>query len=199
MNFRSLKKIVEPAVEPVTLAEAKAHLRVDISDDDSYIASLVKAAREWIEGYLDMTVMQTKYRMRLDAFPAEIQFPKPPMLASGTNTAVAVTYVASSLGNTATLSASSFRIDRDSLPGKAYPLYGGSWPSHLSDQNSVTVEWWGGYGDTPSSAPQKIRHALLMIVHHWYERRAAVEAGSMAEVPLGAKALLDMSKWGSYK
>jgi len=196
VNFRSLKKITEPTVEPVTLAETKTHLRVDIDTDDAYIQTLVKAAREFCEDYLDSTISQAKYRMKLDFFPAEIRLPKPPMIASGTNTAVSVTYIENSGGSTATLSVSQYRVDRDSLPGRIYPLYGGSWPSHLSDQNSVTVEWWAG---TTGEISQKIKHAILMIVHHWYESRSAVEPGSKAEVPVGAKALLDMCRWGSYE
>ena len=57
MQYRSLTRQTPPAVEPVTVAEAKAHLRVDISDDDTYIGTLITAAREWCEEYLDRSAL----------------------------------------------------------------------------------------------------------------------------------------------
>jgi uncharacterized phiE125 gp8 family phage protein len=199
INFRSLKRIAGPFVEPITLAETKQHLRVDIDADDSYIASLITAAREYCEDYLDRTLNHTQWQMKMDDFPQEIGMPRPPMVASGTATAVSVTYVENSLGGTTTLSLSQYRIDRDSTPGILRPLYGGSWPSHLSDENSLTVTWWGGYGPSPGDVPRVVRHAMLMLVATWYERRQAIDSVSATEVPIGAKALLDSARWGAYR
>jgi uncharacterized phiE125 gp8 family phage protein len=199
INFRSLKRVAGPFVEPVTLTEAKQHLRVDTETDDAYIVALISAAREYCEDYLDRTLTSTQWQMRLDNFPAEIGVPRPPMIASGTATAVSVTYVENSAGGTTTLSLAEYRIDRDATPGALRPLYGGSWPSHLSDENSLVVTWWGGYGDSAESVPRVIRHAILMLVATWYERRQAVDSTSASEVPMGAKALLDSARWGAYR
>lgn len=199
ISYRSLKKLSAPASEPVTLAETKQHLRIDTDTDDALLGAYITAAREYCEDYLDRTLTHTPLRMTLDGFPAEIALPAPPMASSGTATAVSVTYVANSNGQTATLSSAEYRVDRDSTPGVIRPLYGGSWPSHLNDENSVTVTWHGGYGASASDVPRTIRHAVMMIVGTWYERRLAIDNVSAAEVPLGARALLDMARWGSYR
>jgi uncharacterized phiE125 gp8 family phage protein len=103
MRYRSLTTLTPPAVEPVTLAEAKQHLRVDTDTDDGYISSLITAAREWCEAYCDETFIHAQYRMTLDSFPIEIELPRPPMATSGTVTAVSITYTIED-NSTATLS-----------------------------------------------------------------------------------------------
>ena len=198
MQYRSLTTTTPPAVEPVTLAEAKAHCRVDTSTDDAYISSLITAAREWCESYCDETFVHTQYRMTLDAFPHEIELPRPPMASSGTVTAVTVTYTLENQ-STATLATNQYRVDRDSTPGVIRTLYNSSWPSHLLDYNAVTVSWWGGMGASGSSVPQRVRNAILWLVGMWYERRMAADAVNLSEIPFGVKALLDNAKWGSYR
>ncbi len=190
-RYRSLKRATAPAVEPVALAEAKAHCRVDASADDALIQGYITTAREWVEDYIDRALVTQQLVMKLDAFPPEIELPRPPMIASGTATAVTITYVTGEAGGTATLSSSQYRVDRDSTPGVIRTLYGGSWPSHLLDQNSVTVSWWAGYGDA-ASIPQRVKSAILMCVHELYEKRGD---GAM---PAAAMRLLDSVSWGSY-
>lgn len=200
MQYRSLTRQTPPAVEPVTVAEAKAHLRVDISDDDTYIGTLITAAREWCEQYLDRTLVNTQWVMRFDSFPYEIELPRPPIASSGTTTAVSLTYT---LGDdsTATLSTTTYRVDRNSTPGVVRQLRAGSWPGNLDDYNAVSVTWWAGYGSAGSSVPATIRHAILMLVGHWYEsRQAAVSTGAVPQdVPYGVKSLLSSQRWGSYQ
>lgn len=198
MRYRSLTTLTPPAVEPVTLAEAKAHLRVDITTDDAYITSLITAAREWCEAYCDETFVHAQYVMRLDSFPVEIELPRPPMATSGTVTAVSVTYTLENQ-TTATLATNQYRVDRDSTPGVIRTLYNGSWPSHLLDYNAVAVTWWGGRGPSGADIPQRIRNAILWLVGLWYERRMAADAVNLSEIPFGVKALLDNAKWGSYR
>lgn len=190
-RYRSLKRTVAPVVEPVSLADAKAHCRVDTSADDALIQGYITTAREWVEDYIDRALVTQQLVMKLDSFPAEIELPRPPMTASGTATAVTITYVTGEAGGTATLSATQYRVDRDSTPGVIRTLYGGSWPSHLIDKNSVTVSWWAGYG-RPEDVPQRAKSAMLMCVHELYEKRGD---GAM---PDAAKRLLDTVSWGSY-
>jgi len=198
MQYRSLSVVTEPASEPVSVAEAKAHLRVDTADDDSYIGTLIVAAREWVQSYLDRALVTQQLTVKLDTFPDEIELPRPPVASGGTLTATTVSYTLSS-GSTAAMSVSEYRVDRDATPGVVRTVYAGTWPTHLADSNAVSVTWWAGYGEA-SDVPAVIRHAILMLVAHWYEsRQAAVSTGAVPQdVPFGVKSLLDSKKWGSY-
>ena len=199
MQYRSLTRATPPAVEPVTVSEAKAHLRVDVSDDDAYIATLITAAREWCEQYLDRTLIDTQWTMRLDSFPYEIELPRPPIASAGTATAVTLTYT---LGDdsTATLSSTQYRVDRNSTPGVVRQLRAGTWPANLDDYNAVAVTWWAGYGSSGTSVPAAIRHAMLMLVAHWYENRNTVLVGSISKpLEYAVESLLSSQKWGSYR
>ena len=197
MKYRSLVRATPPAVEPVTLAEAKAHLRVDIATDDALITSIIKAAREWCEEYLDRSLVHTQWTMRMDSFPHEFVLPRPPMATSGTVTATTITYTLETQA-VETLDTATYRVDRHDTPGRIRVVYAGTWPAHLFDENSVTVTWYGGYGADGTSVPAAIRSAMLMVISHLYEHRTAV-APSGSEVPLGVKALLDAHRWGSYR
>lgn len=202
MQYRSLTRQTQPAVEPVTLSEAKAHLRVDTTTDDAYIGSLITAAREWCEQYLDRTLVHTQWVMRFDRFPPDgtqdIELPRPPMALAGTATAVALTFTFEN-GTTSTYSTASYRVDRNGVPGTVKTLYGQTWPPHLQDDNAISVTWWGGYGSSGTSVPAAIRHAMLMLVGMWYERRMAADSMSGDEIPFGVKSLLDSQRWGSYR
>lgn len=203
MQYLSLTRQTPPTVEPVTVAEAKNHLRVDTTEDDGYISTLITAAREWCEQYLDRTLVHTQWAMRLHRFPTDSQYPielpRPPVVASGTATAVSITYTAES-GGTATLSTAQYRVQRLETPGRVTTIYGGTWPAAMEDNDAVIVRWWAGYGDSGSSVPAGIRHAMLMLVGHWYEQRSSVLTGSISkEVEFGVKTLLDAQRWGAYR
>lgn len=196
MKYRSLTRATGPAVEPVTLAEAKTHLRVDGTSSDTEITAMITAAREWCEQYLDRTLVHTQWVMRFDKFPPDgtmdIELPRPPMAAVGTATAVALTFTYEN-GDTATYGTSSYRVDRSATPGAVKTNYGGTWPPHLQDDNSISVTWWGGYGASGSDIPQAIRSAILLCVSEFYEKRGN------GEPPTAAKMLLDAYRWGSYR
>ena len=203
MMYRSLARATAPVVEPVTLAEAKAHCRIDTTTDDAYVSSLITAAREWCEQYLDRTLVHTQWVMRFDKFPPDgtmdIELPRPPMAAAGTATAVALTFTYEN-GTTATYGTSSYRVDRNATPGCVKTLYGQTWPPHLQDDNAISVTWWGGYGASGSDVPAAIRHAMLMLVAYWYDNRSTVLVGSISkQLEFAVESLLDSQRWGSYR
>jgi uncharacterized phiE125 gp8 family phage protein len=201
LKYNSVTRVTGPAVEPLTVAEAKLHLRVDTTEDDTYIGTLITAAREWVENYLDRTLITTQLILRAAEFPTEeLDLPRPPMIASGTATAVVVTYTLADT-TTATLSTALYRVDRTSTPGNVAPIINGTWPSDvIEDANAVAVTYWAGYGPTSASVPAKIRHACLMLIGHWYDRRSAVLTGTISKpIEFAVESLLASNNWGQYR
>ena len=201
MKYNSVTRATGPAVEPLTVAEAKLHLRVDISDDDVFIGTLITAAREWVEAYLDRTLITTQLILRAAEFPTEeLELARPPMVASGTATAVVITYTLADT-TTATLSTALYRVDRTSTPGNVAPIINGTWPSDvIEDANAVAVTYWAGYGPTSASVPATIRHAMLMLIGHWYDRRSAVLTGTISKpIEFAVESLLASNNWGQYR
>ena len=201
MKYNSVTRATGPAVEPLTVAEAKLHLRVDISDDDTYIGTLITAAREWVENYLDRTLITTQLILRAAEFPTEeLELARPPMATAGTATAVVITYTLADT-TTATLSTALYRVDRTTTPGNVAPVINGTWPSDvIEDANAVAVTYWAGYGPTSASVPATIRHACLMLIGHWYERRSAVLTGTISKaIEFAVESLLASNNWGQYR
>ena len=198
MRYRSLRKITEPTAEPLTVAEAKQHLRVEHSDDDSTIQNLITSAREYVETYLDCTLMLTQYKMTLDLFPAHIELPKSPLSTVSGYDSVNLTYTTDTEIKI-TLSSTEYRVDAHAVPAVLRTNYGDSWPAHLADYNSIEVTFWAGYGSTSAAVPQRIRNAILMLVTHLYENRSSVQVGTVATVvPDSMRMLLDSAKFGGY-
>ena len=225
MRYRSLVRATEPA-NPVTLAEAKAQLRIDSSAEDDLISTLITAATRWAEDYTDRTFCQTQWQMRLDSFygsvgsPSQfglkadgnniegrqgtvpyldIELPRPPMVQAGTATAVTITYTPDAGASTTTLDVAEYRVDRQATPGVCRPLYGKTWPTHLVDQNSTVVSWYAGYSATGTSVPAPVKAAILLLVAHLWKHREASAEVTLTEVPFGVKTMLSTIGWGSYQ
>lgn len=197
--YRSLVRYTAPTVEPVSLAEAKAHCRVDIDADDALIAGLIQAARTYCEDVLDISMITTVWEARYDAFPLwEVILPRAPMQAS----TVTVTY-RDEAGATHTLSSASsqFQVDANVTPGRIYPLYNGVWPAVRGDENSVVVRWSAGYGTSGESVPATLKHLIMLLVAHWYASREPIAIGNLqvASVPMTFETLLAASQWGGYR
>jgi hypothetical protein len=194
--YRSLIRHTPPVVEPVTLAEAKAHCRVDVTDDDATIQNLITVARTYCEDILDVSMITTVWEARYDSFPMwELTLPRPPMRPE----TVTVIYRDEGGQNQTITSTAGFQIDAYATPGRIYPLYEGVWPAVRGDENSVTVRWTAGYGDSGISCPATLRHAVLLLVAHWYAAREPVTTGNPVSVPTTFQTLLAASGWGGYR
>lgn len=183
----------------MSLSEAKGHCRVDIDDDDAYIATLISVAREIVEDRLDQTLMETVWEARYDSFPIwELTLPRPPMAAAN----VTVTYRdEGGTDRTITSDAGQFQADSRTIPGRVLPNYAAVWPAVRGDENSVTVRWTAGHA-TASAVPAVARHAMLLLVGHWYATREPVTTGSTAQnapVPLTFETLMAHASTGLYR
>jgi uncharacterized phiE125 gp8 family phage protein len=196
-RYRSLKRLTEPVVEPVSIVDAKRHLGVDddFTDDDIYLHGLITAARIHVENVTDRTLIRTQYQMSLDYFPAwDITLQRPPLIASDP---ITVLYVSS--GSYTQQTFTDFRIDADSTPAIIRPQWNGTWPTARGAENDVVITYWAGYGPNASDVPVPARNAVLMLVAHWYRVREAVTEGRMNTVPLALDALIGAVNWGQYR
>lgn len=187
-----LKQTVAPAAEPVSLAEAKAHLRVDIDDDDDYISGLISAARQYVETATRRAFISQTWRLSLDRWPAgdAIELRKPPLAS------VSSIVYRDSDGASTTWGTSNYIVDTDSEPGRIVLADGASWPSvTLYPVNPIQVTYVAGYGAAGSSVPQYLRHAVLLLVAHWYENREAILVGTIArDLPLAVESLIYLNR-----
>ena len=100
---------------------------------------------------------------------------------------------------TITSTAGAFQADHYVTPGRVYPNYEGVWPAVRGDENSVTVRWSAGYGASGASVPSVIKHAILLLVAHWYETRQPVSQGMQMPIPTTFDTLMAASGWGGYR
>lgn len=185
MNVR----VVEgPAGEPVSLEEAKNHLRVEHSFDDALITSLIVAAREWAEGFLNRALITQTRVLTISRWPVD-----PLRLPGGVIQSVeSITYVDSD-GQTGTVDAANYYL---SASGDLVRSYGGDWPSTvtLRGPESISIRYVCGYG-AAADVSVKIRQAMLLLIGHWYEHREGVVVGSINTVAkLGVETLLSFER-----
>lgn len=207
-RYRSLRKIVEPAVEPVTLAEVKMQCRVDHNDEDPLLLGHIQAAREYAEQRTDRCLIDTRLEMQLDRFPSEVEvrLPRPPFSPTAGRQTIEVQYLDTSLATQSVYEATpslastgaQFLANRAATPAILTPNMNGYWPAVGPLRSAVTVRWWAGYGATGDAVPRGIRNAILALAAHWYLNREAVASGSMSKVPMMVDELLAIHSWGSY-
>jgi len=167
-----------PSVEPVSLSEAKTHLKIDDNDENSYVQNLIKAARQFCESKTRSAFINQTWLLKLhDRFPAnqELIVPLPPL-----SSVSSITYVDGN-GDTKTLDTSSYDVDTDSRPGVIVPSFGNSFPTTRQLRNAVTVTFVAGFGTAGSDVPQPIRQTILLLVSNWYENREAVLVGTISK------------------
>lgn len=193
----ALKLVTPPAIEPVSLEEAKAHIRQDSPADDAYITGLITEARETIENLARRALISQTWRLSLDRWPAVdyISLPRPP-LASVTS----LIYL-DQAGDDTTWASSNYIVDSDSEPGRLVLAYNVSWPSTptLYPVNPIQITYVAGYGDEAADVPAMWKKAILMLLGHWYENRETAMAGSpVKDIPVGVQDLIWLDRGGFF-
>ena len=169
----TLTRIVAPAEAPVMLAEAKAQLRVDHDDEDPLIQHYIDAATAWLDGasgILGRCLVSQTWQMDLDAITGLILLPFPDSVIDS-----AVFTDAAGVDLDYHIALQDQRLLLRPLAGFGRP---------------AAITFTAGYG-APADVPAAIRQAMLLLIAHWYENRAAVSLGtSPSALPIAVDALL---------
>ena len=181
----ALTLVTAPAREPVTLQQAKDHLRVDGTDNDSTVDALITVAREHVEKFTNRVLITQTWDLVLDAFPKQICLPMPPAQSVTT-----IKYI-DTAGVQQTLAITEYKVDVASNPARIVEAYGKTWPLTRDEINAVEVRFITGYGANAEDVPGPIISAMLLVIGHLYENREATSSGpALNELPLGARDLL---------
>lgn len=175
----ALRQTVAPTIEPVSVAEAKTHLREDLADatNDAYIGTLVTVARETAEHRMGRSIMLQTWEQTLDRFPSAIRLDNAPILS-----VVSLEYMDPETGSYLTLSTDSYTVDSVSEPGWVVPAYALTWPIPRCAINAVRITYTAGYSADSDAAiaraavPVAIKQWILLAVGDMYATRAASAA-----------------------
>lgn len=171
-----LEILTAPSSEPVTLAEAKryARLHTDLTDDDSLVESLIRSARQLLEGRVARCFVTTTLReTRVVPEDGRVRLLRAPIQEI-----------------------LSVEIDGTPLDPPLQGISHGEATLEIGNPGkTVVVEYKAGYGDA-DDAPETAKIAILLLVVHWFDNRSPVTDRAANELPLSVQALADSLRWG---
>lgn len=190
-----LKRIVAPAVDPLSLAETKKHLRVEHDEDNALISNLIGAATEFLDGpggHLGRALVDQTWDFYLDRFPGDpcsigylgrrssrhhrpahdisIEIPLPPLIDL-----IGVFYLDTN-GSEQTFAGASYVVDDADQPARVVLTSGIPWPSTKDCANAVRIRFRAGFldqGVSPAvdAVPASIKAAMLLQIGDLYANR----------------------------
>lgn len=184
----SIQRLAGPTAEPITVAEAKAQLRVLHGDDDAYIEALVGASREWAESFTRRAFVEQTWVAQYAEWPTDrtLELGRFPIRS------VESVSFRDSTGAWEVLDAADYTVDE--IEGSVRLKSGVAVPSLSYDFAApFKVEFTAGYVTTANAAnlPKNLKQALLLTISNFYANRVPVVQGTItSKVPLSVESLL---------
>lgn len=164
-------------VWPVSLDQLKLHCQVHHDADDGMLVNdelgVLPAATEFVEGRCGVALTRQTRRLTLDGGPAgrrwlELRWPL--------ESVETVTYLTPS-GDELEADAETWRIDRNSHPGRLIPSRATGWPAVSEEPASYWVDYTTGYA--PRKCTALWSQAVLSLSTYWWNHRDAFAARDM--------------------
>ena len=168
----SEKLITAPVTEPLTLAEAKAHLRITSSAEDALVTSLIIAARELCESETGRALLPQTWELTRDDFSDEMFLQHVPVASI-----VSIKYTDVN-GAEQTLAGTEYVLDASSnVQARVVLAVDKSWPSVYGGINNVRIRYVAGYTNA-AAVPQSLKQWMLLQISHWFRNRESVSIGN---------------------
>jgi uncharacterized phiE125 gp8 family phage protein len=193
--MRIPKVLVQPTVEPITLEQARLHLRLDAYDsppthpDDTLIQALITASREWCEAFTGRSLAVKTLELALDCFPGvdPITLPGAPV-----HSISSFVYID---GDGVQQDLAGYQFDTYTDPPRILPAVDTYWPATRSQMNALRIRYVAGFTlpeDSPDvePLPKSLLAAMLLTLGHLYENREDTSIQELSPIPMGAQALM---------
>ena len=191
----ALELVTPPAISPVTLAEAKAQMRVEHTDDDTLIQTLISAATAFVDvqGALGKAMITQTWGQWINPNPSTVA-----LMAGPVQSVSAIKYYdVDGILQTATLT--DFDVFGTARNKTVSPKTGFSWPVTQQRSDAIKIEYVVGYGDSVNDIPDTVRHALMLLVSNWYENRSNELIGIASKtLPHGFDDLIGIERGSWY-
>ena len=170
--------------EAISLAEVKAHLRLDGDDENALLTSLIRTAREHLERTCGLALIRQSWRLYLDRWPEAgmVEFLRGPVMS------VDAVRAFDELGEESLLSLAGHALDGVGRPAR---LWLRERPAARQVINGVEIDFTAGFGEAGEDVPDTLKRAMLIHIAQMYEFRGAVPAEMQpAGVPDGYERLV---------
>ena len=162
----SLKETTPPAVEPLDLADVKNFLRIDHSNDDSLVSSLISSAGEICEKVTGLSLINRSYSLYIDSWKNGVLFlPQPPLVS------VTVINTYAEDDSSTVYSSDNYYVDNLGVGGRVVLKHGSVAPIVGRVSNGIEVQYVAGFGTASSDIPSLIQQGMKQLIAHLYENR----------------------------
>jgi len=189
--FNSLQLVTAPAVKPVTLSEVKDQLRVEGPDDDVILTRLINVAVAYTDakGALGQAMITQTWAQWIGPNPTQ----SIRLLLGPIQSVTAVKYYDVD-GALQTDTLSNYQVFGTGSATTIEPKSGQNWPVTQDRPDAIKIEYVVGYGDATTDVPDTIRHAMMLMVGHWYDNREQTGFDELSNIPFGYESLLNMHR-----
>ena len=196
--------VTEPTTDPLDVQDVKNFLRLDENEDEMYVRSLIGSAREYVESYCNISLINRTLKFSLD-YLYEVDVPLWEGTRLGPDITIRKTVIdlpnspVSSVTSITTFddadtgtvfAASKYYVDTSAKPARVVLRNGETWPTALRVGNAIEIVYVAGFGSSPRQVPESIRLAMLQYIAFMYEHRGDFERFPAPTMPSSVDTLL---------
>lgn len=162
-------KIITPvSAEPISVDDVKDHLRIDLADEDDYLADLIFAARDYAEKYTRLGLATQTLELMLDRFSEDIiELPYSPV-----QQVTSFKYTSDTAEDYTLVEGTDYFVDLERIPARIIRAPNVSWPGVvLHPASPIRVRYTAGYNGQTLKIPYHLKAGLLIHVGLLYNYR----------------------------
>lgn len=185
--------VIPPTIMPISLAEAKEWLDIGSAAKDAVITGLIASATAHLDGWtgvLGRCLCEQTWRQEYNDFRSSLRLPLFPVIS------ISSLKYTDMAGEEQVVMSDNYALRNDDLGSYVEFASGYSFPALNAESAAVRATYLAGYANVPgspstSSVPKDIKHAICLLVRHWFDNPGAVVVGMTAQqLPHGVDALL---------